>query len=129
MYYGVKDSHWRPFSLWRKLINLIFTLKQFIISHSNLDLASSAGIAFCNSTLTVMNLRAKKEEKKRSRSVLSPFSPLSLKQNSDACGGGLSRPQFINRELKQLRRGPQRQLQKTIGLMIKTTALQVHHPL
>ena len=33
-----------------------------------------------------------------------------------------------NRELKQLRRRPQRQLQKkTIGLMIKTTALHVHH--
>ena len=32
-----------------------------------------------------------------------------------------------NRELKQLRRRPQRRLQKTIGLMIKTTALHVHH--
>ena len=31
-----------------------------------------------------------------------------------------------NRELKQLRRR-RRQLQKTIGLMIKTTALHVHH--
>ena len=30
------------------------------------------------------------------------------------------------RELKQLRRR-RRQLQKTIGLMIKTTALHVHH--
>ena len=32
------------------------------------------------------------------------------------------------RALKQLRRRPQRRLQKTIGLMIKTTALHVHHP-
>ena len=32
-----------------------------------------------------------------------------------------------NRELKQLRRRPQRQRQKTIGLMIKTTTLHVHH--
>ena len=32
-----------------------------------------------------------------------------------------------NRELKQLRRRRRRQLQKTIGLMIKTTALHVHH--
>ena len=32
-----------------------------------------------------------------------------------------------NRELKQLRRRPRRQPQKTIGLMIKTTALHVHH--
>ena len=31
-----------------------------------------------------------------------------------------------NRELKQLRRR-RRQLQKAIGLMIKTTALHVHH--
>ena len=31
------------------------------------------------------------------------------------------------RVLKQLRRRPQRQLQKTIGLMIKTTAQHVHH--
>ena len=31
-----------------------------------------------------------------------------------------------NRELKQLRRR-RRQLQKTIGLKIKTTALPVHH--
>ena len=31
-----------------------------------------------------------------------------------------------NRELKQLRRR-RRQLQKTIDLMIKTTALHVHH--
>ena len=32
------------------------------------------------------------------------------------------------RELKQLRRRrPQRRLQKTIGLMIKTTALHVYH--
>ena len=34
---------------------------------------------------------------------------------------------FDNRELKQLRRRRRRQLQKTIGLMIKTTALHVHH--
>ena len=33
---------------------------------------------------------------------------------------------FDNRELKQLRRRRRRQLQKTIGLMIKTTALHVH---
>ena len=32
-----------------------------------------------------------------------------------------------NRELKQLRRRRRRQPQKTIGLMIKTTALHVHH--
>ena len=32
-----------------------------------------------------------------------------------------------NRELKQLRRRPQRRRQKTIGLMIKTTTLHVHH--
>ena len=31
------------------------------------------------------------------------------------------------RELKQLRRRPQRRLQKTIGLMMKTTAQHVHH--
>ena len=31
------------------------------------------------------------------------------------------------RELKQLRRRPQRRLQRTIGLMIKTTALHVYH--
>ena len=36
------------------------------------------------------------------------------------CGG-------VNRELKQLRRPPQRRLQKTIGLMIKTTALHLHN--
>ena len=35
--------------------------------------------------------------------------------------------QKVNRELKQLRRRPQRQRQKTIGLMIKTTALHVQH--
>ena len=34
---------------------------------------------------------------------------------------------FNIRELEQLRRRPQRRLQKTIGLMIKTTALHVHH--
>ena len=33
----------------------------------------------------------------------------------------------IVRELTQLRRRPQQRLQKTIGLMIKTTALHVHH--
>ena len=34
----------------------------------------------------------------------------------------------INRELKQVQRRPQRRLQKkTIGLMITTTALHVHH--
>ena len=32
-----------------------------------------------------------------------------------------------SRELKQLRRRRRRQPQKTIGLMIKTTALHVHH--
>ena len=32
-----------------------------------------------------------------------------------------------SRELKQLRRRPQQRLQKTIGLMIKTTAQHVHH--
>ena len=32
-----------------------------------------------------------------------------------------------NSELKQLRQRPQRRLQKTIGLMIKTITLQVHH--
>ena len=32
-----------------------------------------------------------------------------------------------NRELKQLRRRPQRRGQKTIGLMIETTTLHVHH--
>ena len=31
------------------------------------------------------------------------------------------------RELKQLRRRPQQRLQKNNSLMIKTTALQVHH--
>ena len=36
---------------------------------------------------------------------------------------------YVVRELKQLRRRPQRQFQKTIGLMIKTTALHVHHSL
>ena len=34
---------------------------------------------------------------------------------------------IVIRELKQLRRRRRRQLQKTIGLMIKTTALHVHH--
>ena len=34
---------------------------------------------------------------------------------------------FDDRELRQLRRRRRRQLQKTIGLMIKTTALHVHH--
>ena len=34
---------------------------------------------------------------------------------------------LINSELKQLRRRPQRRLQKTIGLMIKTTPLHVRH--
>ena len=34
---------------------------------------------------------------------------------------------LVIRELKQLRRRPQRRLQKTIGLMIKTTAQHVHH--
>ena len=34
---------------------------------------------------------------------------------------------YNSRELKQLRRRPQRRPQKTIGLMIKTTALHVHH--
>ena len=33
----------------------------------------------------------------------------------------------FNRELKQLRRRLQRQLQKTIDLMTKTTALHLHH--
>ena len=33
----------------------------------------------------------------------------------------------FNRELKQLQRRLQRQLQKTIGLMIKITALHMHH--
>ena len=37
-----------------------------------------------------------------------------------------SRPR-LNRDLKQLRRRPQRRLQEKIGLMIKTTALLVHH--
>ena len=32
-----------------------------------------------------------------------------------------------NRELKQLRRRPQRQVQKTIDLMVKITALHVNH--
>ena len=37
------------------------------------------------------------------------------------CGG-------VNRELKQLRRRPQKNdFKKTIGLMIKTTALHLHH--
>ena len=34
---------------------------------------------------------------------------------------------YNSRELKQLWRRPQRRLQKTIGLMIKTAALHVHH--
>ena len=36
-------------------------------------------------------------------------------------------PRFHTREIKQLRRPRRRQLEKTIGLMIKTTALHVHH--
>ena len=108
----------------------IFTLKPFIISLSNLDPASSAGVTFCNSYTDCDESESEKEEKRGGVAQFSPHSAaLSLKQDSDAFGGGLSRPQFINRELKQLRRGPQRQLQKTIGLMIKTTALQVHHAL
>ena len=73
-----------------------------------INLASTTGYSFL--------LRTRKGEKKR-RSFPSPFSPKSptrsLKKNS--------------RDLTKPRRRRQRERQKTIGLMSKTTNLHVHH--
>ena len=49
----------------------------------------------------------------------------SLRYLKGLCHGCLVH--FADRELKTRRRRPQRERQKTIGLMSKTTALHVHH--
>ena len=58
---------------------LIFTLKQFIISHSNLDPASSAGVTFCNSYTDRDESENEKRRKKEEESLSSlPILPLFL---------------------------------------------------
>ena len=110
-------------------INLIFFISFFLVCTVSTQETEQNGYLNISHKSSGIKLLLTSSQRLREESVQEISTTNKTKKNRKNCSSSSERCAYKNvRELKQRRRRPQQWLKKkTIGLMIKTTALHVHH--